>query len=108
MTGYSKELVETIEIVYGENSEIYQLARMTSVKLPDEIEKDIRRIQNSLTPGNCIRLVKTFGSEKANSKIKKWSASIPVKKHIAGVARDELAEISLANESKKAEKERSK
>lgn len=94
MTGYSNELIETIGIVYGETSEIYKLARITSVKLPDVIEKDIKRIQNSLTPGNCIRLVKELGSEKANQKIQRWQSGLNVKRHIAGVARDELAEIT--------------
>ena len=108
MTGYSKELIETIGIVYGENSEIYQLARMTSLKLPDVIEKDIKRIQNNLTPGNCIRLEKELGSEKANRKIQNWHSGLNVKKHIAGVARDELETIIKANESKKVERERTK
>lgn len=101
MKGYSKELIETIGIVYGENSEIYQFARMTSVKLPDAIEKDIKRIQNNLTPGNCIRLVKEIGSEKANMKIQNWHSGLNVKKHIAGLARDELAEIIKENESRR-------
>lgn len=108
MKGYSKELIETIGIVYGENSEIYQLARMTSLTLPDVIHKDIRRIQNGLTPGNCIRLVKQLGSEKANAKIERWHSSLPVKRHIEGVAREELAEIKKENESRKIECERTK
>lgn len=108
MKEYSKELLGTIEIVYGENSEIYQLARMTSLVLPDMIEKDVRRIQNNLTPGNCIRLVKELGSEKANSKINMWYSSLTVKKHIAGVAKEELLQIKEAGMSQKAEKAREK